>query len=613
MGTATTASPLSHTTHAARPWWALCVPIALALLFALATSAVSGKGAIDLGDYKLYQLIVVCLAFFVAGFELVWRWLVVLPASRCVRQPRDAAQTPSEHRLPGFGTGFTATLAGVGIILACWFIYLVCLYPGTMWYDTSWQVYEYYRGSLSDHHPFALAYVYGAFIDLGRALFNDGAVGMFVLIVLQCIAAATALSLICQKLAQLGARRGACLACLAFFALFPFMPMMFASIVKDTLHAVLFAYFSLLFVSLCADEALRRKPWAIVAATLLAIAICFCKKTGVFMVAIPLLALGALEAARGGWSRFSIWPIALGAVTLLLTFIIVPKLVMPALGVEPGGKQEALAVPIQQVAHEYVLFDSQDERYADAFSEADVRLLDDFLPIDHESIPEKFDYTIADPIKNGSLDDPSLAGDFMALWARLGTAHPLGHFESWIGMEAGWFSLTKNLTVKVASGTIANRDFVAQYVTWPDADVTNDFVTALYNLGDDIPVLGTLYRISLWASVLPAFCLFVALCCRSRHNRIGLLILCSPLLMCSLTLMACPVSTGVEAARYVIPLACIAPLYVGAVVLAARAERLELARASSEASPEEAQMPWKADAAGEDTPLAPSPCPQPQP
>ena len=57
--------------------------------------------------------------------------------------------------------------------------------------------------------------------------------------------------------------------------------------------------------------------------------------------------------------------------------------------------------------------------------------------------------------------------------------------------------------------------------------------------------------------------------------------------MCSLTLMACPVSTGVEAARYVIPLVCVAPLYLGATVLAARAERAESGDRAAPRPPEQ--------------------------
>ena len=86
---------------------------------------------------------------------------------------------------------------------------------------------------------------------------------------------------------------------------------------------------------------------------------------------------------------------------------------MPALDVSAGGKQEMLAVPIQQVAHN-VTYSPED------FTEEDAQLLDDFLMIAYDDIPAEFDYTIVDPIKDGALRDDSLIPEFLALWCARG-------------------------------------------------------------------------------------------------------------------------------------------------------------------------------------------------
>lgn len=580
--------------------WPVLIPVVLGVLFALGDYAGSNNGRLDLTDPAFLLRLIACLALFVGGFEGAYHLLVRRPAQRRAQRaaarplaleagvapetlarlegvadgsagPTGAqasasarasqAQTPRRHFF-GFGWMCTDVIKAAVLVMLCWLPYLIWLYPGTLWYDTSWQVYEYYSGSLSDHHPFLLVYLYGAFIDLGRTLLGDGTRGMFLLICIQYVAAAFGFSLICSYVRRAGARWGWCLALLLFFCLFPFFPMMFCSIVKDTLQAVLFIYFSLLYCEIVRTRGeLLKKTWPVVALVLLGLAICVVKKTGVYVVAVPLIALAFMKLRWGGRALVPI----IGALLAAVMLVLFPRVVLPALDVEPGGKQESLAVPIQQVAHDV-------KYYPEDFSEQDQQLINDFLWIDFDEIPQEFDYTIVDPIKDGSLRDDSLIGEFMALWARLGAEHPLGHLEAWIGMEAGWFSFDPALVVKIASGEVANSDFLDAYVSWPDADEGNSIARDAFNLPKSIPVVSALYNQALWASVLPFFCLYVVAKTKTR-TRLGrwcTLLMLSPYLMTMVSLMVCPVSTDVEAARYLIAMVSGGPLYVTLACLMAR-------------------------------------------
>ncbi len=572
--------------------WPVLIPVLLGILFALGVQATDGKGTIDLTAFTFWQYLVASELIFVGGFSLAYHLLVTVPAKKAaaarlasakegslgatafastapskVADPTgaSAAEAHGLRRFLSFGWSPAPVILGALVILACWMVYIVLLFPGTMWYDTSWQVYEYYAQSYSDHHPFLLVFLFGWFIDLGRFLFNDGAAGLFILIAIQIAATVTAFSLICSYLRRVGVRWGVCLGFLLFFALFPFFPMTFVSIVKDTLQATLFMYFALLFAEVVRTRGdVLRHWWVPVAFILLGLGICVSKKTGIYMVAIPLIACAFMHLRNGGRALLPL----IGALLAVFMFIFLPRVVMPAMGVEPGGKQEMLAVPIQQVAHEYVLYSKGVEGYEDAFSAEDIKLLDDFLIINHADIPSEFDYTIVDPIKDGALADETLIPEFLQLWARLGLEHPMGHLEAWIGMEAGWVSYEPAITVKVASGTIANNDLVSQYVTWPDSSWKNDFVTRLYNFVGSIPLLNVSYSSALWASVLPAFGLYLLSRAKSAPGRRGRMLLAvSPWLMAAVTLFVCPVSTGVEVARYILPLTCLAFLCLGMEVV----------------------------------------------
>lgn len=548
--------------------WPLVIPVLLGVLFALGDTAVAASGLIDLASYEFWLRLVVFLALFVGGFEVAYRLLVMRPAQRRAAEAalppeaRAALAARREHRWLSFGWKPAPVALGALVVLACWLPYLVCLYPGTIWYDTSWQIYEHFSGSLSDHHPFMLVYLYGLFVEMGRSLFGSAPAGMFVLIAIQDLAAAVGISLVCSYLRRAGARWGWCLAVLLFFGLFPLFPMMMGSMVKDTLQATLLIYFCLVFCEVVRTRGeLLRKTWPIVCLLVLGFLICVSKKTGTYVVGPALVCLAFLKLRHGGRALMPI----MGAFLMAVLLVVFPRLVLPALNVEPGGKQEMLAVPIQQVAHDV-------KYHPDYFTDEDKQLLNDFLWIDYADIPSEYDYTIVDPIKDGSLRDESLIPQFMQLWAHLVATDPHAMLEGWLGMEAGWISTEESLVVKVATGEMANADTYADKASWDSSGPLNDYATQAYNLGKDIPVVNALYSTALWATVLPFFALYCIWKTRGARawGRWASMLLCAPYLFNMATLFICPVSTDVEAPRYLMPMVTLAPLFVTLAVLEAR-------------------------------------------
>ena len=96
--------------------------------------------------------------------------------------------------------------------------------------------------------------------------------------------------------------------------------------------------------------------WPSIALLLVGLAICVSKKTGVYVVALPLLACALLRLKNGARVLLP----AMGGILLVLMLLVFPRVVMPALDVSAGGKQEMLAVPIQQVAHHNVTYWPED-------------------------------------------------------------------------------------------------------------------------------------------------------------------------------------------------------------------------------------------------------------
>ena len=85
----------------------------------------------------------------------------------------------------------------------------------------------------------------------------------------------------------------------------------------------------------------------------------------------------------------------MAAIVSAIILVIIPKTVLPALKIQPGGAQETIPFAIQQVAH--------DVKYgADEMSDEDRQLIEDFLTIPYAEIDDAYDPVIADPVKGTS-------------------------------------------------------------------------------------------------------------------------------------------------------------------------------------------------------------------
>ena len=199
----------------------------------------------------------------------------------------------------------------------------------------------------------------------------------------------------------------------------------------------------------------------------------------------------------------------------VIMLILIPKCIMPALGVEPGGKQESIPFAIQQVAH--------DIKYnGDDMTEDEKGLVSDFLTIDYSKIADSYDPQIVDPVKGTKLKDEAFFGDFIKLWIKKTVEHPLGHFESWIGLVKGWFGFQNNdgspNYMVVCTESAWYYDPIMKYVPqWPVKASKSDTARSIYNMEQSVPVVQrTFFQIfvGFYSSMLDAF-----LCAEAREGQ----------------------------------------------------------------------------------------------
>ncbi len=535
----------------------LIVPLVLGVMFGLGDEVSNPDGTILQSKVALPVKIVFFSTIFIILFYVVDCLVARLYRCRSDIVGNASVDKGTAHRFFDYRYSAGTILKNAVAIIVCWLPYIIWLFPGVYWSDTSKQLLIHYGvEKFTDHHPFALTYLFGWFADFGQWAFRNPIFGLYCLIVLQLAAAPLLFSWMISYTKKIGLPRGLCHVELAFFALFPVFPVMFSSLVKDTISVLFFIPFCILFVEIIRTrgEAMNN-PGVIAMLFICGLLVCLTKKAGIYVVVPSLLLMFLIHVSK----KAKAISFAIGAVIAIIMMVLIPKFVLPTLGIESGGKQESISFAIQQVAHD-IKYNGSD------MTDQEKKLVSNFLTIDYEKIPEVYDPQIADPVKGTSLKDPDLFSDFIKLWLKKTVEHPIGHLESWMGLVRGWFSFSNNdgtpNYMVVCTESAWYYDPILKYIPqWPLNAYRSDTARSVYDMEQSIPVLNALFSRALWASILPSFMLFMAL--RQGKGKLSRVASMLPVDMSFVYLLLVPVSgMGGEPTRYVLQLICVAPLFL---------------------------------------------------
>lgn len=534
--------------------WRLMVPVVLGIMFGLGDGVANAEGHLELTDASLYIRTIIFVILFVVLFIAVRFWLE--------RHHNLLSLSNGRQGLFEYDWSVRSLITAWVIIFICWLPYVIMLFPGVYWSDTSKQLLEYYGYEpFTDHHPFALTYIFGWFADFGNAIFSNAIYGLYCLIVIQLIVAPALFALMILYTRRLGLCRKACHVELAFFSLFPVFPVMFTSLAKDTVSVLFLMPFCILLVEIIRTKGdVCKRRWVIPVLLVTALLSCITKKPSVYIIVPSLIFVCFLHFSK------VVRGILIGSAVLIaaVMLVVLPRFVLPALQIEPGGKQENISFAIQQIAH--------DVKYDDAeISDEDRQLISDFLTISYDSIPEAYNPVIADPVKGTSLKNPELMGDFIKLWLRKTVEHPLGHLEAWMGLVRGWFSFQNNdgspNYMIVCTESAWYYDPITKVIPqWPTEAAYSKEARSVYNAEQSIPVLNVLFNRAFWASIIPFFLLYMVL--RPGKGKFHRLVMMMPINMTFAYLLLTPVSgMGGEPTRYLLQLICLLPLFFTVIVV----------------------------------------------
>lgn len=341
---------------------------------------------------------------------------------------------------PDFTGNRRQTLKAIAVMAVCWLPYYVLALPGEIWYDTVQQVLQWKglpnaitSGAWSDHHPVLDTLIFGVFYQLG-AWIGHPAVG--VALYTTCIAAVAIAVFVytVRYLAKSGVSRRACLGAFLFFCVFPFIPIFSMAMVKDAVFLSVFMLFSVQCMEVARTKGVCLKNRRTLALfMMLAFLVSLTKKTGVYSVALACILLAFVVAGN----RARVKLLGTAATSGLVIFILLPLVLFPACHIIPGGKQEMIAIPMQQSA---LLL----REHGDELSKTDKDILTGML---EPNAAENYEWWAVDKVKgtHWTQQRERLLRPFLQAWAKNATKYPQTYAKAYFMLEQGWIALPNSI------------------------------------------------------------------------------------------------------------------------------------------------------------------------
>ena len=397
-------------------------------------------------------------------------------------------------------------LTTAGLLALIYLAYLLVFYPGVCNADTANELrdlitgtdplpFQWYGGlptvsaSLNDHHPVFDTLVFGAFYQIGLWLGSEE-LGMFLYNLVQIAASALAFSIMLCVMERFDVPLFVRRCGLVFLGGMPFIAMYVICMLKDSLYGVIFVCYFVDYILLVKENPSKGRLVRLIVWSLL---LALTKKTGVYLVFLADLFLLLAPKLR----KKALWILAGAVLPAVLLFVVMGRFLFPALNVYPGGKQEAIGLPLQQAALVVI-------EHGDEISEEDREILRNIL--DYDAIPESYDFDVQDGIKRLFYFDTTSeeVSEFLKLWLRWLPRYPGTYLKAAVRMTGGYFCL---------DGKIKTYHAVTQRgpITWDHPEwlkPIQDLAVKKYNQLIRLPGIGLLFRLVIYVWWLPLLVFF---------------------------------------------------------------------------------------------------------
>jgi len=312
--------------------------------------------------------------------------------------------------------------ACMAFLFLCWLPALLSLFPGAFAYDAYEEWSQVHTGAITSHHPVIHVLALGGLVEGFYHLTGSYNVGMAVYTVLQMLIMAWMFVLTLDVMKDFHVPGLFRLFSLLFYGLSPVAQLFAISATKDELFTgaeLLFFLYALRFCTRRRETLESKKE--LTSFCVSGVCTMIFRNNG-FYIALAMLAILGL-VCRKDWKKY--WKrLMFVAAGILLPYLLYVGPVYALLKVTPGGVEEMLSVPLQQMARVY--------RYDyDSLSDEELERL--YRVVDRDAL-DQYRATVSDFVKKGFNRQgfQENRAEFLKQWAEWGLAHPLTYINSFL-------------------------------------------------------------------------------------------------------------------------------------------------------------------------------------
>jgi len=312
------------------------------------------------------------------------------------------------------------------IILLCWLPTWLSIFPGAFTYDAYDEWQQVCTGNLTSHHPVLHVLLLGGLTEGIYQLTGSYNLGIALYTIIQMLFISWVFGYTLQFLRKHNVCGSLRLLALIFYCLSPVTALFAVCATKDVIFAGGALLFMLFIIQLLENpKDFLKNPKAITLFILSAILTMTFRNNGLYIAILTLIIIGIyLKKYLKAYLKVT--------AIILAVYLSLNLGLNNLLQITPGGVEEMLSVPIQQLARVH--------RYEkDSFSSEELKLLYSILP---EENLNAYRISVSDFVKSGfnreNFDEQK--GEFFRLWVKKGINHPFTYINSFLlGTVDFWY------------------------------------------------------------------------------------------------------------------------------------------------------------------------------
>jgi hypothetical protein len=503
------------------------------------------------GSFASFAMSIICIAgltiLFGSLFSFALHWFAKQDERHSIRTNEKEVW---KFFKPSWKTFAKLTL----IVFACYLPCYIAYFPGTAAYDAFKQTLE--AVGLSPITQFN-SVPHTLYL---RLCWNIGGINNWIIVysLSQMLMMAATFAYTTMFLAKSKVQNWIILTAFLFFAICPVNAIFSFSTTKDVTEALVFLIFTIQIIKLCQNP---KKFFSslvnIVAIVFFAVAACLLRNNLIYVIILfaPII---IILFRRNCFKNM----IEIFLLIIILIFAITGP-VYSAFGIGKGQSQEALSVPIQQIANAA-------KNNSENLTQQERALLEKYYVT--TAVFNNYNPRIADPIKNNFLtyEFDNDKTDFLKLWVKLGLKYPGDYVNSFLSLNLPFWYIDTPYPDKYSKRDYIETSSVFIYAGAEEKannPVYNFYESiAKYTLVNKIPVLSILLSMN-----LPIWMLFFSAVILIFKRKSRLIIIFTPAILLWLTYMAGPVSNM----RYIYPIFVLYPILLALVFSTEFMETLE--------------------------------------